>query len=84
MGSLIPQVRYYPSLARLVYQIDIKIVFDFGEYVFEQVVKHDESYVVKLLIGFLSLIYGILIGYESDLITSEDEVVLDRNDVRFY
>lgn len=45
-GSLIT-----PSLASLFYHISAMTTFDFGYYVFEQVAKHVESYVVKLSIG---------------------------------
>lgn len=62
-----------PSLARLLYHIDTMVAFDFGEWIFEQVVKHVESYVVKLSTGFSLLNYGILSGHKKDLITREDE-----------
>lgn len=50
------------SLYGLLYQIGTCGAFDLGEYAFKQFVKPVESYVVKLPISFLSLIYGILSG----------------------
>lgn len=44
------------SLVKIIYQICTKDMFDFGEYVLEQVLKQAESYVVKLHIGVPALI----------------------------
>lgn len=44
------------------------------EYVFKQVVKHVESYAIKLTYGFPSLIYGILIKQKNEIIYVEDGV----------
>lgn len=62
-----------PSLVRLLYHVSISVAFDLGEYAFEKVVKHDKSYVVKILIRFSSLICGSFSGQNNDLITSEEE-----------
>lgn len=48
--------------------------FNFGDHVFEEVFRHDESYVVKLSICFPFLIYGILMGQKSVIITIKNEV----------
>lgn len=40
---------------------------------FDQFVKHVESFPVKLSIIFPSLIYGILSTQKNDIVTSEDE-----------
>lgn len=60
-----------PSFVGLVYQIDTWVAIDFAS-VFDQVIKHDESYVVQHSIWFSSLICGILSYQKNDL--SEDEV----------
>lgn len=66
--------KYHSSLVGLIYQIRTCVAFDYREYVFEQFIKHVESYTVKLKIGFHSLICGILSGHKSDIVTREDEV----------
>lgn len=62
------------SLSSLLYPIDTRESFDFCEYVFEQVVRHVESYVMKLSIGLPYLISGIFINKKSDIVTIEDEL----------
>lgn len=49
-----------------------RAAFDFGAYVFYQVLKQDESYAVKSPIGFRGLIYGIMICERHYIINSED------------
>lgn len=49
-----------------------RAAFDFGAYVFYQVLKQDESYAVKLPIGFRGLISGITICGRHYIINSED------------
>lgn len=51
-----------PSLARLVYQIGTRVTFDFGEHVFDQILKQTKSFAKKLPISFTSLISGVLIN----------------------
>lgn len=55
------------------YELGTSVVFNFREYVFEKFVKHFESYNVKLLIGFPSLICGILAN-QKKTVTNDDEV----------
>lgn len=43
-----------PSLVRLLYEVGTRDAFDFGDYIFEQFVKHGESYVIKFPIGLPS------------------------------
>lgn len=51
----------------LFYQVGTHIVFDFGEYAFEQFVKHVEYYVFKIPIRFPSLLHGILSSQNNDI-----------------
>lgn len=60
------------SLPKLIYKIGTRVSFDFGTYVFEQVLKQNESYAIKLPISFPTLIFGILISQRLDIINSED------------
>lgn len=45
-----------PALANLLYQMGTHASFDFGEFILDHLVKHAESYIVKLLIGSPSFI----------------------------
>lgn len=57
--------------------------FDFGEYVFEKVLKQDESYGLMLPIDFTALIYGILISQRPETISSEDIVGIRASPLTF-
>lgn len=54
------------DLTNLLYHICTRSSFIFGEFFFDQLVKHAKSYVVKLPIGFPSLIIGILLSQKKD------------------
>ncbi|XP_050892009.1 uncharacterized protein LOC127097557 [Lathyrus oleraceus] len=59
------------GLAKYIYIVRTKSSFDFGYYVFDQTMKHDASYAVKMSIAFPSLIYGVILSqYPSILISS--------------
>lgn len=60
------------SLSKLIYKIGTMAALHFGTYVFEQVLKQNESYAIKLPIGFPALIFGILISQRLDIINRED------------
>lgn len=71
------------SLARFLYQIGIGETFDYGEYVFEQILKQAESFVVKLPIDFPSFIYGILIKQNPVILSVEDISSVNPNSLNF-
>lgn len=55
-----------PSLVNLLYQIWTRVVFDFKEYVSEQVINHAKSHAIKIPIRF--------IDQKNDIIFVEDKV----------
>lgn len=71
------------SLTKLTYHIGIMVEFDFGEYVFAQVLNQPESYDMKLPIGFHALIFWILISQRLDNINSEDLVGVSGSPLTF-
>lgn len=50
---------------------------------FEKVVKHVESYAIKLQIGFPSLIYGILIKQKHYIMIYKDENGVPHSSLNF-
>jgi len=49
-------------------------MFDFASYVFEQITKHVNSYVVKMPIAFPSLICGVIISQHPGILVGSDAV----------
>ncbi|KAI5404465.1 hypothetical protein KIW84_051579 [Lathyrus oleraceus] len=64
-------------------QISPMAAFDFGEYVFEKVLKQVELYALMLPIDFTALIYGILISQRPETISSEDIVGIGASPLTF-
>lgn len=60
------------SLSSLVYQIGIRVAFDFGEYVFEKILKQVKSFSIKFSISFPSLIASILVKQKLYILIVED------------
>lgn len=56
-------------------QIGIRVAFSFGEYMFDQILKQDESHVVKLPIAFPYLTIGVLMKQKSDILIAEEVLV---------
>ncbi|KAK2402065.1 hypothetical protein QL285_051615 [Trifolium repens] len=50
-----------PMLAKMIYLIGTKKKINFGDHVFNQTMKHDETYAVKLPIAFPYLITGMIL-----------------------
>ena len=61
------------SLARLLFAIGTKSQLDFGSYVFEQTLKHGESYAVKMPIAFPCLITEMIISQHPDILRENEE-----------
>lgn len=61
-----------PTFAKLVYQIETKYTLNFGEYVFNQTMKHADSYIVKLQITFPCLITRIILKQHPQVFHAEE------------
>ncbi|XP_050889000.1 uncharacterized protein LOC127094183 [Lathyrus oleraceus] len=62
------------GLGKFMYGIRTKIVFDFGKYIFEQVLKQAFSTAVKMPICFASLICGIILNQHPGIFLPIDSV----------
>ncbi|XP_057443950.1 uncharacterized protein LOC130736120 [Lotus japonicus] len=60
------------GLAKLIYLIGTKAQFDFDEYVFAQTMKHAETFVVKLPIGFPCLLCGIILSQHPQILFADE------------
>ena len=60
------------ELACLIYKIGTRSSFDFGEFVFDHLEKHAKSFAVKLRIGFPSIITGILLKQNKNILHRTD------------
>ncbi|KAI5397813.1 hypothetical protein KIW84_063581 [Lathyrus oleraceus] len=60
------------SLDKLIYHIGIVTAFDFGECVFDKVLKQAGSYAIKLPISISALISKILVSQRPDILISEE------------
>jgi len=60
------------GLGKFIYVIDTNTKFDFGSYVFEQTMKHANTFAVKMLIAFPSLICGIILNQHPRILVSDD------------
>ena len=61
------------NLARMLFAIGTKSHYDFGSYVFEQTLKHGESFAVKMPIAFPSLITELIISQYPDIVKENEE-----------
>ncbi|XP_050915424.1 uncharacterized protein LOC127130460 [Lathyrus oleraceus] len=66
------QVKEWPRKGKL--SARTKSSFDFGSYVFDQTMKHDASYAVKMSITFPSLIYGVILSKHPSILTSSQKI----------
>ncbi|XP_058783313.1 uncharacterized protein LOC131657989 [Vicia villosa] len=55
------------ALAKLIFQIGIKAKINFSEFVFEQTMRHAESFALKLPIAFSYIILGIILKHHPDI-----------------
>lgn len=63
-----------PLVSLVFCRVGTRDAFDFGDYIFEQFLKHGESYVIKFPIGSPSQICGILIHQNNDIVTCDVEI----------
>ena len=59
-------------LGKFIYVVETKTNFDFGAYVFEQTMKHANSFAIKMSIAFPSLICGVILTQYPDILVSID------------
>lgn len=62
------------GLGKFIYVVGTKRAFDFGKYIFEQVLKQVFSTTVKMPICFPSLIYGIILNQHPGILMPMDSV----------
>src|ERR1043165_2699972 len=62
------------GLGRFIYAVGTQATFDYGSYMFEQTLKHAESYAIKGPIAFPSLLCGIIIDQYPDILGDRDSI----------
>ncbi|KAL5165873.1 hypothetical protein HKD37_18G050941 [Glycine soja] len=63
------------SLGKFLYAVGTKSKFNFGNYIFDQTVKHSESFAVKLPIAFPTVLCGIMLSQHSNILNNIDSVM---------
>ncbi|XP_050918943.1 uncharacterized protein LOC127136430 [Lathyrus oleraceus] len=59
-------------LGNFIYIVGTKSNFDFGSYFFDQTIKHDASYAVKMPIAFPSLVYGVIMSQHPSILINSN------------
>ncbi|XP_050899257.1 uncharacterized protein LOC127106020 [Lathyrus oleraceus] len=60
------------TLGRFIFAVGTKVKFDYGRFMFEQIIKHASTNVVKLPIAFPSMICGIILNQHPSIMCSND------------
>ncbi|XP_050915923.1 uncharacterized protein LOC127131022 [Lathyrus oleraceus] len=60
------------TLGRFIFVVGTKVKFDYGRFVFDQIIKHATTNAVKLPIAFPSMIYGIILNQPPGILCSND------------
>ncbi|XP_050918979.1 uncharacterized protein LOC127136473 [Lathyrus oleraceus] len=60
------------TLRRFIFAVGTKVKFDYGRYMFDQIIKHATTNVVKLPIVFPSMICGIILNQHPGILCSND------------
>ncbi|XP_050898966.1 uncharacterized protein LOC127105802 [Lathyrus oleraceus] len=60
------------TLGRFIFAVGTKVKFDYGRYMFDQIIKHATTDAVKLPIAFPSMIYGIILNQHPGILCSND------------
>ncbi|XP_050896278.1 uncharacterized protein LOC127103020 [Lathyrus oleraceus] len=60
------------TLGRFIFAVGTKINFDYGRFMFEQIIKHTSTNAVKLPIAFTSMICGIILNQHPGILSSND------------
>ncbi|KAL5124521.1 hypothetical protein HKD37_02G004904 [Glycine soja] len=62
------------GLGKFLYAVGTKSKFNFGNYIFDQTVKHSESFAVKLPIAFPTVLCGIMLSQHPNISNYTDSV----------
>ncbi|XP_050896264.1 uncharacterized protein LOC127103006 [Lathyrus oleraceus] len=60
------------TLGRFIFAVGTKRKFDYGRYIFDQIIKHATTNAVKLPIAFPSMICGIILNQHPGILCSND------------
>ncbi|KAH1266491.1 hypothetical protein GmHk_01G001980 [Glycine max] len=63
------------GLGKFLYAVGTKSKFNFGNYIFDQTVKHSESFAVKLPIAFPTVLCGIMLSQHPNILNLTDSVM---------
>ncbi|KAL5165518.1 hypothetical protein HKD37_18G050635 [Glycine soja] len=63
------------GLGKFLYTVGTKSKFNFGNYIFDQTVKHSESFAVKLPIAFPTVLCGIMLSQHPNMLNYTDSVM---------
>ncbi|KAH1188389.1 hypothetical protein GmHk_U059559 [Glycine max] len=62
------------GLGKFLYAVGTKSKFNFGNYIFDQTIKHSESFAVKLPIAFPTVLCGIMLSQHPNILNNIDSV----------
>ena len=62
------------SLGKFLFAVGTQLNFNFGNYIFDQTVKHSESFAVKLPIAFPTVLCGIMLSQYPNILNNIDSV----------
>ncbi|KAH1226021.1 hypothetical protein GmHk_11G032782 [Glycine max] len=62
------------GLGKFLYVVGTKSKFNFGNYIFDQTIKHSESFAVKLPIAFPTVLCGIMLSQHPNILNNIDSV----------
>ncbi|XP_050878873.1 uncharacterized protein LOC127082691 [Lathyrus oleraceus] len=57
---------------KFIFAVGTKVKFDYGRFIFDQIIKHATTNAVKLPITFPSMIYGIILNQHPGILCSND------------
>ncbi|XP_050889571.1 uncharacterized protein LOC127094841 [Lathyrus oleraceus] len=60
------------TIGRFIFAVRTKVNFDYGRFMFEQIIKHATTNAIKLPIAFPSMIYGIILNQHPGILCSND------------
>ncbi|KAL5148392.1 hypothetical protein HKD37_13G035434 [Glycine soja] len=63
------------GLGKFLYAVGTKSKFNFGNYIFDQTVKHSESFAVKLPIAFPTVLCGIMLSQHPNILNYTDSMM---------
>ncbi|KAH1233170.1 hypothetical protein GmHk_09G025675 [Glycine max] len=63
------------GLGKFLYAVGTKSKFNFGNYIFDQTVKHSESFAIKLPIAFPTVLCGIMLSQHPNMLNYTDSVI---------